>query len=106
MHAAPIGTDHIRASIIYIDSYGNLITNVTRKLFDEVGKGFPFEILMRSSKHSINKLNRNYNEVGESDLLAIFGHSGYMEIALNRGSAAKLLGLKVNESIRIEFYAD
>lgn len=105
MHSAPIGTDHIRASVIYIDSYGNLITNVTRKLFDEVGKGYPFEIHMRRSKHSINKLNRSYNEVGESDLLALFSHSGYLEIAMNRGSAAKLLGLKVNESIRIEFYA-
>jgi hypothetical protein len=106
MHAAPIGTDHIRASIIYIDSYGNLITNVTRKLFDDVGKGVRFEILMRSNKHSIDKLHRNYNEVAESDLVALFGHSGFLEIALNRGSASKLLGLKVNESIRIEFYAD
>jgi S-adenosylmethionine hydrolase len=104
MHAPPIGSDHLRANIIYIDSYGNLITNVKRSLFDEVGKGLQVEIVLRNNKHSIKRINTNYNEVGENDLVALFNSGGYLEIALNRGAANKLLGLKVNDSVRIEFH--
>jgi S-adenosylmethionine hydrolase len=104
MHAPPIGSDHLRASIIYIDSYGNLITNVKRTLFDEVGKGLQVEIVLRNNKHSIKRIHTNYNEVGENDLVALFNSAGYLEIALNRGAANKLLGLKVNDSLRIEFH--
>jgi S-adenosylmethionine hydrolase len=44
--------------------------------------------------------------VSNSSPLALFGHSGLLEIGISQGSAARLFGLKVNEVIRIEFYAD
>jgi S-adenosylmethionine hydrolase len=104
MQSPPIGSGHIKANIIYIDSFGNLITNLTREMFEEAGRGEPFEIQLKS-KDVITKITKNYIDQGPSSLIALFGHSGYLEIALVRGSAAKLLGLKVSDTIRVEFDA-
>lgn len=106
MQSPPIATDHIKANIIYIDSFGNLITNLSRKMFEENCQGKPFEITLHNKRYSIRKLSRSYTDAGETTLIALFGHSGFLEIALVRGSAARLLGLKVSESIRVVFYAD
>jgi S-adenosylmethionine hydrolase len=104
MPSATISDKLLRGSIIYQDSYGNLMTNIRKRHFDDIGKGLPFIIELRNSKYNLNKIHQSYNEVGEGDPVAIFNYSGHLEIALNRASAAKLLGLKVNDSIRIEFY--
>jgi len=106
LQSPPIGEKHIRANIVYIDTFGNLITNVSREKFEEVGKGMPFEILLPQSRFTITRISDRYNDVGNSSPLALFGHSGLLEIAISQGSAARMIGLKVNEVIRIEFYAD
>jgi S-adenosylmethionine hydrolase len=106
MQSPPIGENHIRANIVYIDTFGNLITNVSREKFEEVGKGLRFEIQLPQSRLTITRISERYNEVATSAPLALFGHSGLLEIAVSQGSAARMIGLKVNEVIRIEFYAD
>jgi hypothetical protein len=83
-----------------------LITNVSREKFEEVGKGQRFEIQLPQSRLTITRISERYNEVATSSPLALFGHSGLLEIAVSQGSAARMIGLKVNEVIRIEFYAD
>jgi S-adenosyl-L-methionine hydrolase (adenosine-forming) len=104
MPAATISEQLVRGSIIYQDSYGNLITNIRKKHFEDIGKGLPFTIDLRNSKHNLHKIHQTYHEVGEGDPVALFNYGGYLEIALNRASASRLLGLKVNDSIRIEFH--
>jgi S-adenosylmethionine hydrolase len=102
----PISEGLIRPNIIYIDTFGNLITNLTREVFDEVGRGAPFEIQMPRSRFSVKTISTSYLDVPDSSPLALFGHTGFMEIAISRGSAARLIGLRVTDTIRIEFYAD
>ncbi|MBX7202635.1 MAG: SAM-dependent chlorinase/fluorinase [Bacteroidia bacterium] len=106
MPAPTINAHLIVGSIIYQDSFGNLITNIRRKHFEEIGKGLPFTIDLRSSRNSLHTIHKSYKDVGEGDPVAIFNYSGYLEIALNQASAVRLLGLKINDSIRIEFHAD
>lgn len=99
----------IKGSIIYIDSYGNAITNITRNLFRESAKGRSFRVVYGGSNSIIREISDAYNNVAEGERLALFGSSGYLEIAINRGAhgsgggAATLLGLKINQSVRIEF---
>ena len=100
------GETHLGASIIYIDSYGNLITNIRQEQFEERRNGGAFEIVLRRTSQNINRISRSYNEVGEGDMCALFNSSGYLEISINRGSAARLIGLKVNDTLRVEFNAD
>ena len=100
------GDSHLGASIQFIDSFGNIITNITHELFEMAGQRRKFAIVLRKNLHAISKISRNYNDVPEGELLAIFNDENRLEISLNRGSAAKLLGLKVNDSLRVEFDAD
>ena len=94
----------IRGSIAYIDSYKNLITNVDKALFEKMADGRKFTIFIRSFEYEINKISTTYSEVERGEKLALFNSSGFLEIAINKGPAASLLGLKNGDSIRIEFY--
>ena len=91
------------------DKYGNLITNITKKIFNEVGKEKSFKIYLTRSEYSIEKIHDNYNEVIEGERIAIFGSSGFLEIAINKGvkgsggGASQLFGISINDIITIEF---
>ena len=101
----PVVDDNvIRGAVAYVDSYKNLITNVTKDLFEKVARGRRFIIFIRSFEYELNKISRSYNEVDRGEKLALFNSSGYLEIAINQGPASTLLGLKNNDGIRIEFY--
>jgi hypothetical protein len=93
----------IKGKVIYIDVYENLITNITEQLFRQVGKGSKFEITFRNPQYRIRTLSKSYSDVPEGEMLAIFGSTGYLEIALNRGNAGSLLGIQVDDPVRIEF---
>lgn len=93
----------LRGSVTHIDSYGNVITNITRELFDRVGQGRKFSISLRRSDYSIDEISAHYNDVPEGEKLALFGFSGQLEIAMNKGNAAGLFNMKLNDAIRIEF---
>jgi len=92
----------IQGSIIHIDYYGNAIVNVTRDLFTEVGNGFNFQIHYRRKEH-IDYICTDYSDVPEGEILAIFGDTGYLEIAINKDRSSDLLGLKIGAQVQIEF---
>ena len=98
-----IDEELIHGIVIYIDDYGNIVTNISRALFEEQRKGRSFEIVARKSQHSINKISHYYNSVEPGAALALFNDAGYLEIAINEDSALKLMNIKLNDNIRIEF---
>lgn len=106
---AVVEGDVIRGMVIYIDSYGNVITNITKELFDSVGKGRSFEMNFRRDEYAINEISSNYGDVDEGEMLALFGANNNLQIAINRGAegsgggASGLLSLKMRDTIRIEF---
>ncbi|MDX9697561.1 MAG: SAM-dependent chlorinase/fluorinase [Bacteroidales bacterium] len=93
----------IIGSVLYIDSYQNVITNITIDLFKEVGKGRPFKIYVQSNRNVISKINQTYQEASPGELLALFNSINLLEIAINGGNAAELLGLDLNSTVRINF---
>ena len=95
-------SDSIKGNVIYIDSYENVIINIRQKLFREVGKGRKFTISFRGG-NDIGTISRAYKDVEPGEKLALFGSSGYLEIAINTGNASSLLGLKLKDSVRIDF---
>ncbi|KPK85382.1 MAG: hypothetical protein AMS27_07440 [Bacteroides sp. SM23_62_1] len=100
---AAIEESVINGSVIYIDSYKNAITNISRELFERVGKNRPFEIYVRSNHYKITKINSFYHETSPGEILALFNSVGLLEIAINMGNVAELLDLSINSSIRIKF---
>lgn len=99
----------IKGTVIYIDSYGNVITNISQDLFYEIKQEREFKIYLTRAGYTISKIRKNYNEVPEGEKVALFSSSGYLEIAINKGvegsggGANKLFGLKITDTITIEF---
>ena len=92
----------IHGLVNYIDSYENLITNISKQLFEEVRAGRDFTIKF-SNYYKINRISIGYQETSESGLIALFGAHGYLEIALNHAKAASLLGMDRDSPIDIHF---
>ncbi|MDD3877580.1 MAG: SAM-dependent chlorinase/fluorinase [Bacteroidales bacterium] len=91
----------IKGSVIYIDRYENIITNITSQIFKEFVKSRPFKIKFRSMAYVIKKISQSYGDVEPGEKLAVFGSAGYLEIAINQGKAASLLGLETNDSVNV-----
>ena len=81
--------------ILYIDSFGNLITNIKGEDMPHAGKAITIEI----GNHFISGLRRTYAE-GEG-LLALIGSSGYLEVSLKGGSAKIFLNAEIGNEVRI-----
>jgi len=105
-------------SVIYIDNYGNVVTNIQKSLFEAYRKGRGFELNARNKK--INQIHHKYSDIinfaldknqrkGAGDLLALFNASEYIELAIYKsdlktvGGASTLLGLDYRDTIIINF---
>jgi hypothetical protein len=102
---ATLENDTITGSVIYIDSYGNAITNISRELFDRIQQNREFSIYVQSKHYKINQLNKRYSETQPGDLMAIFNSLQLLEIAIRNGSAKDLLNLNTDSTVRVEFNA-
>ncbi len=92
----------IRGTVIYIDDYQNVITNITKSYFLEKIGDRKFEIRFKR-RETLDKISYHYGEVPEGEKLCLFGISGHLEIAINKGKAAGLLGLKIDDIIQIDY---
>lgn len=81
--------------VIYVDRFGNLISNVPRELIRAGAH-------VRVGKTPAGPVQRTFGDVGRGRLLAYIGSGGTLEIALRDGSAARLLGVDVGAEVRAE----
>lgn len=107
----------IKGYVVYIDHFGNCVTNISQKLVKEVAKGRNFEITF--STKTIKAVKSGYSDFAvnekfslkdyEGEKLAIFNEAGYLEIAIYRsnpltvGTARTLLGLKFRDVVNVVF---
>ena len=89
----------LQGRILFVDSFGNLITNVDR---EEYGRELEDRLLRIKGKGwSIESLSRTYGQNRPGQSLALFGSAGLLEIAVNCGSAQKELGLGPGDPLAI-----
>ncbi len=88
----------LTAEIIYVDSFGNLVTNVNREVVDSMKIGAK-RLSIMMGRRRINGICDSYTDVGDNEALAIFGSSGYLEISINRGSAGDILKLRKGDKL-------
>ena len=108
----------IIGSVIYIDNYGNVITNIKRSFFETIQKGRAFEISARNYK--FKTINKNYSDIVNFEIpeekrhdagrkLVVFNSGEFLEIAVYKsnpatvGSASSLLGLSITNTITVNF---
>ncbi len=100
----PVISEHqIVGTVLYIDQYHNLITNIDKTLFYQHKKDRQFNILFRDKQFDLKKINTTYNESREADIFAIFGENGLLEIGVHKGKADELLGMYQHASIIIQW---
>lgn len=83
----------VRGEIVHIDHFGNAISNVPRRILPE-----GVHPVIEAAGLSLPLL-RTYSDAAPGKPLALFGSSGFIEIAVNHGSAEHRLGLKRGNSI-------
>jgi len=111
-------SNQIIGNVIYIDNYGNVISNITKSLFEDIGKGRNFIITARSA--NFTRVYSYYSEAINFDLpsekreedgkkLALWNSSQYLELSIYKsnpstvGSASTLFGLKYRDTITVNF---
>ncbi|MDH7571070.1 MAG: SAM-dependent chlorinase/fluorinase [Armatimonadota bacterium] len=95
--AAPrrVGPGEWEGEVLAVDRFGNLITNVR-------GEGLAHEkVRVMVGGLEIRGVSRCYADVDEGALLALVGSSGFLEVAVNRGSAARLLKAERGTPVRV-----
>jgi len=97
-------------NIIYVDRFGNLVTNIHQKQITEIGRGRSLKISISKGRRPITKIAEHYYEAKEEGkAIAIYNAGGWLEIAIfksasdTHGGATDLLGLRLNDHISIEF---
>jgi S-adenosyl-L-methionine hydrolase (adenosine-forming) len=89
----------ITGVVIYIDNYGNIITNIGREKFRQVVKNKPFIIGFGS--YELTKISDSYQDMPPGEFVAMFNTSGLLEIAQNAGNASRVLGFRFNDVVRV-----
>ncbi len=88
-----LGENWIEGQIIFIDNFENVVVNITQEQFEQQRKGRRFKIqFMR--EEVVDRISGSYADVPQGEKLVLFNSAGYMEVAINKGNAAGLLGLK------------
>jgi S-adenosylmethionine hydrolase len=113
----------IKGNVIYVDHFGNLVTNITKSFFNQIGQGRLFEIPLLENRNQrrtspIKAIYEKYSDIAknsnfdlknfEGTKLAVFNERGFLEIAIYRsnpnvGSATTLLGIGYRDVIIVEF---
>lgn len=120
-----IATDKntIKGYVVYVDHFGNVVTNITEKMLNDTAKGRNYELVLNTrgrigNRSNIRQIRKKYSDIAsgnnpikyyEGEKLAIFNEAGFLEIAIFRsnpnttGTAASLLGLGYRDVVTITF---
>jgi len=94
--------DRIEGSILWIDPFGNLVTDVTAELLAGWSRGRePPGTWICCRGRRIAGLSRTYGDHACGSLIAVIGSSDRLEIAVVGGSAAEALQAAVGEQVTI-----
>jgi S-adenosylmethionine hydrolase len=83
----------IVGSVIYIDRFGNAITNISSSLASHARR-------IRVKGHTIPLCNC-YSDVAEGKPVAVIGSCGFVEISVNRGNAAQKMKLGTTDPVTV-----
>lgn len=91
----------ISGSVIRVDNFGNLITNIPKEAFDVLSRDRGYTVQFGGEK--FRRLNTHYHQVDEGECFILFNTLGLLEIGIYKGNASELLGLSYDNSINIVF---
>jgi S-adenosylmethionine hydrolase len=98
-----IEKSEIRGVVVHVDSFGNVVTNIDARLMERQKMAFGSDIRLRIGI-GVREITycKTYSDVGPGELLATIGGHGFLELAVNKGSAARLIALDAGDTIIIQ----
>ncbi|MEM2333611.1 MAG: SAM-dependent chlorinase/fluorinase [Candidatus Caldarchaeum sp.] len=93
-----LGENSVEATALHVDRFGNIILNIQGTL-PESWK--TVDIKAADSSFDKVKVVSYYSQASEGELVLLVGGTGYLEIAVNRGNAAKALAIRPGERLLI-----
>ena len=91
----------ITGTIVRVDNMGNLITNISKEVFDILSEGKVYTIMFGGEK--FKKFHTQYNQAEQGECFIVFNSSGLLEIGIYKGNASELLGLDYDGVVNILF---
>jgi len=94
----------VEGEVIHVDRFGNLVTNIDRKLPETRGLRFGSAIRIQAGKIQHPRKVRfaeTYSQAARGELLLTVGSGGFLEVSVNQGDASKRLGLKAGGKIKL-----
>jgi S-adenosylmethionine hydrolase len=92
--------DLIRGSVIYVDGFGNVVVNIDKEMFNAFVGNEAFIVAIRQYK--IRSISKHYSDVQEAEILALFNEVDLLEISMNLGNVAEMLGLQYGSLVTVE----
>ncbi|HYE88981.1 MAG TPA: SAM-dependent chlorinase/fluorinase [Vicinamibacterales bacterium] len=89
----------LSGAILRVDRFGNLISNIDRRAFDQFAGGAP--IAIEVGGREVPKIVATYAEAPLKELCALFGSTDHLEVAINAGDAAASLQLGRGAAVRV-----
>jgi len=99
---ATIDKNVIIGSVIFIDSYGNAISNITREIFSRVFEGRDFRILIKSNNYYTERISRFYREEPVGEIVTRFNSLDLLELSINGANLCQLFSVDTGDAVRIE----
>lgn len=90
----------ITGRVLHIDRYGNVITDIGKTLFLKKTREKRFRI--RLADLTLDRVGASYDEADTGASLAILDSAGLLEIAVNGGCAAEMLGVSTGDRVDVE----
>lgn len=98
----PVSEKAWKGIVLKVDHFGNAITNFSRDDVPALFAEQPPAFKLKAGEKEVSKLVHAYAAGAAGELFVILGSSGYLEVATNRGGAARLLGLNRGAEITLE----
>ncbi|HXW06280.1 MAG TPA: SAM-dependent chlorinase/fluorinase [Vicinamibacterales bacterium] len=94
-----VDADRLAGTVLLVDAFGNLVTNLDRRSVESFAKNGPVQIV--AAGQPVPRLVSTYSEIGEGEVCALFGSSDRLELAAHAGSAADRLGAGRGAAVEI-----
>lgn len=103
--ASPIADkDGLQGWIIHIDKFGNLITNISKSLIEDVIGEQAVRVYVGNM--ILDELVATFGSVPEGEPAAYIGSSGMLEVGINKGNAAEMMSVKKGAQISLVLQKD
>ena len=97
----PVAENRLRAVVLKVDRFGNLITNVTPQDIPALFEAKPAAFKIVVGNREIKDIRSAYAEGAPGEVFGILGSMGYLEIVANRAPAAQITGAGKGSEVSI-----